>query len=73
VVEEVKQEVVAEEKVEEKEPEVEKEPVKRKVQPISESNIEYIKTKINRTKKRSTREGSWIYRFLIFLLALIGF
>lgn len=39
--------------------------------PISESNIEYIKTKINRTKRKPLREGSAIYRFLVFLIALL--
>ena len=40
---------------------------------ISESNIEYIKTKINRTKRKPLAEGSPLYRFLVFLLALLGF
>lgn len=40
--------------------------------PISESNIEYIKTKINRAKKKPLAQGSGLYRLLMFLLALIG-
>ena len=38
--------------------------------PISESNIEYIKTKINRTKRKPLREWSPVYRFLVFLIAI---
>lgn len=41
--------------------------------PLSESNIEYIKTKINRSKKPALIEGSGRYRFAMFLLAIIGF
>lgn len=41
--------------------------------PLSESNIEYIKTKINRVKKQPLVAGSARYRFAMFLLALIGF
>ena len=45
----------------------------RNEEPISESNIEYIKTKINRSKRRPLAEGAGIYRFLVFLLAILGF
>ena len=41
--------------------------------PISESNIEYIKTKINRNKKPQTVSWWGTYRLLVFLLALVGF
>lgn len=40
---------------------------------VSESNIEHIKIKINRTKPRSETKGAMLYRLLIFLLAVIGF
>ncbi|MFC2494810.1 MAG: hypothetical protein ACFNWZ_01225 [Candidatus Absconditicoccaceae bacterium] len=40
---------------------------------LSESNIEYIKTRINRNRKNQTTNGGGLYRLLIFLLALIGF
>ena len=43
----------------------------RSEQQISESNIEYIKTMINRVKKKPLREWSPIYRFLVFLLAVL--
>ena len=39
--------------------------------PISESNIEYIKTKINRAKRKPLREWSPLYRFLVFLIAVL--
>ena len=43
----------------------------RNDRPISESNIEYIKTKINRTKRKPLRDWSAVYRFLVFLIALL--
>ena len=42
----------------------------RTERPISESNIEYIKTKINRAKRKPLREWSPVYRFLVFLIAV---
>lgn len=41
--------------------------------PISESNIEYIKTKINRVAKKPLAPASGLYRLLMFLLACVGF
>ncbi len=41
--------------------------------PLSESNIEYIKTKINRTSKKPLAPASGLYRLLMFLLACVGF
>lgn len=46
---------------------------KAEPEPLSESNIEYIKTKINRTTKKPLAPGSGLYRLLMFLLACIGF
>lgn len=40
---------------------------------LSESNIEYIKTKINRTAKKQLAPASGLYRLLMFLLACVGF
>ena len=69
VSETVEEKPVAETIVEEKESEVFRRV--RNDRPISESNIEYIKTKINRTKRKPLREWSAIYRFLVFLIALL--
>ena len=68
---EEKVDVPSEEVVEEKTTESDK--TKRFVgeRTISESNIEYIKTKINRAKRKPLREGSAVYRFLVFLLAIL--
>lgn len=41
--------------------------------PFSESNIEYIKTKINRATKKQLTPASGLYRLLMFLLACVGF
>ena len=65
----VEEKPVAETIVEERESEVFRRV--RNDRPISESNIEYIKTKINRTKRKPLREWSAIYRFLVFLIALL--
>lgn len=46
---------------------------KTEERPLSESNIEYIKTKINRSKKQQSVQWGGLYRLLIFLLALVGF
>ena len=75
VKERVSQERVVEDKVvvEEKNNENEAPRRIRNEAPISESNIEYIKTKINRTKRKPLAEWSPLYRFLVFLLALLGF
>ena len=40
---------------------------------VSESNIENIKIKINRTRTKPVAKGSALYRFLAFLFALVGF
>lgn len=40
---------------------------------LSESNIEQIKIKINKSKPRAQKSGVGILRFVIFLLALLGF
>ena len=50
----------------------EKEEVKDE-EKVSESNIENIKIKINRTRTKPVAKGSALYRFLAFLFALVGF
>lgn len=56
------------------EPEVSSQELEEKAPaPLSESNIEYIKTKINRNKRKTTVSGGGLYRLMIFLLALVGF
>ena len=40
---------------------------------VSESNIENIKIKINRTRIKPVAKGSALYRLLAFLFALVGF
>lgn len=41
--------------------------------PLSESNIEQIKIRINKTKTRAQKQGAGAYRFLVFLCAMFGF
>lgn len=49
------------------------EPEMLKAEPsLSESNIEQIKIKINKTKPRSQKATSAWYRFFLFLFALLG-
>lgn len=71
IVEPVEQSEVTEPVVEEKAEWVDSFRRVRSDQQISESNIEYIKTKINRAKRKPLREWSSIYRFLVFLLAIL--